>query len=65
MLENDLFVDSKGTITNDERLHAALDKIIKALENMTDAEINMWLENVPCSGVGYAISGVQDAEEGK
>jgi hypothetical protein len=63
MLEDDLFEVSKDTVTADERLHTALDKIIKDLENMSDAELNMWLENVPCSGVGYAVFGVLDNDE--
>ena len=62
MLEDNIFGVSKEALSDDERLHEALDKIIKDLEAMTDEELNMWLENVPCSGVGYAVSGMKDKE---
>ena len=63
MLEDNIFGVSKGVLSDDELLHGALDKIIKDLDAMTDEELNMWLENVPYSGVGYAVSGMKDKEE--
>lgn len=46
----------------DEVLHEALNNVIKDLDAMTDEELKMRLENVPCSGVGYAVFGIKDKE---